>query len=51
MLTVEELAENLKVHKITVLRHIRNGKIKAIRMGKFWRVNEEEVERIKREGF
>ena len=50
MLTVEEVATQLKVHKITILRHIRNGNIKAVRVGKFWRIGEDEAERIKSNG-
>ena len=51
MLTVEELAKELKVHKITVLRNIRNGKIRAIKYGKSWRISEEELLRIQKDGF
>lgn len=51
MLTIKEVAENLKVCQMTVFRAIYSGKIKAVKMGKGWRVSKEEVERIKREGF
>lgn len=51
MLTTTELAKELKVSRITIFRAIYCGKIKAIKIGNGWRVSEEEVERIKREGF
>lgn len=37
-LTVEEIAKNLKVSKMTVLRHIYDGKIEAYRFGRSWRI-------------
>ena len=51
MLTVQELAKELGIHKETVLRNIRKGKIKAIKYGKLLRISEEELARIQREGF
>ena len=51
MLTTTELAKALNVSLPTIFRAIYSGKIKAVKMGKGWRVSEEEVERIKKEGF
>ena len=39
-------AEMLGVHKVTVIRWIKEGKIKAIRIGREFRVPEDEVKRL-----
>lgn len=44
--TVQEVAELLKIHKSTVFAMIRGGKLKAIRIGRLWRVKKEELERM-----
>ena len=51
MLTIQEVADILRVHRMTIFRHLSSGTIKGIRVGKSWRISEEELERIKREGF
>lgn len=51
MFTVKEIAEMLKVNPMTIFRALNNGKIKGVKFGGIWRVSEEEVERLKREGF
>lgn len=51
MLTVKELAEELNVCRLTIMRHLAKGTISGIKMGKSWRISQEEFERIKREGF
>ena len=38
LLTVEEAAEELKLHPKTVLRHIREGRLGATRVGKAYRI-------------
>lgn len=49
--TLEEVAIELKVHKETVRRWIKQGKVKVLRLGhRTVRITEEELERIKREG-
>lgn len=50
MLTIKEVAEALKVHRITILRRLINGSIKGIKIGNSWRISEEELERIKQNG-
>ena len=50
MFTIKEVALILKVTEMTVFRHIHSGKIKAIKVGKSWRINESEIKRIKRCG-
>lgn len=43
-LTVLEVAERMRVSKMTVYRLIRAGKIPAVRVGKSFRVREEDLE-------
>jgi excisionase family DNA binding protein len=42
-LTANEVAERLKVHPKTVLGWIRSGELKAVRVGKSWRLLEPDV--------
>lgn len=37
--TVDQIAEILKIHPKTIQRYIREGKLKAVKMGKSWRVS------------
>ncbi len=37
-LTVEQVAELLQVHWQTVLNYIKNGKLKAVKLGKGYRI-------------
>ena len=37
--TIEELAEILKIKKVTLYRMARAGKIPAVKIGKVWRVS------------
>ena len=46
MKTVKELAEYLRVESHAVLRWIKQGKIKAFKFGKDWRISEEEFKFI-----
>lgn len=50
MNTIEQLAEELKANPLTVRKWIKSKRIKAIKLGNHWRVSDEELERIKREG-
>lgn len=43
---IGEVAEILTIHKKTVWNFIKEGKIKGIKMGKFWRITEDEVKRL-----
>lgn len=38
-LTPEQVAEKLKVKKITIYRMARSGKLPAIKFGKSWRIS------------
>ena len=51
MLTVKEIAKELGVHQNTIFRHLNNGNIKGVKIGGVWRVDEKELEKIKKEGY
>jgi len=46
LLTTEQVADLLQVHPFTVLKYIKSGKIKAIKLGRVWRIRESDVERF-----
>ena len=46
MLTVQEVAEILRVHYSTAMRLITEGQIKGIKIGRQWRIPRSEVERL-----
>ena len=43
-LTVEQVAELLQIHWQTVLNYIKNGKLKAVKLGKGYRISKEELD-------
>ena len=51
MYTVNEVAEILKVQPMMIYNALYDGRIKGIKIGRVWRIQEEEVQRIMREGF
>ena len=42
--TLEELMEVLQVTRRTLYNYIKTGKLKAAKMGKYWRVTEKQLE-------
>ena len=46
VLTTDEAIQYLKVSKPTLLKHIRLGKIKAIKVGRDWRFLQSELYRF-----
>ena len=50
LLTLEEVALELRLHAESVRRYVRNGRIRAVRFGRNYRVYRGEVERVKKEG-
>ena len=50
MYNIDQVAEMLRLCRITVFRYIKSGKIKAIKIGKEWRIKQDEIDRIMREG-
>lgn len=45
-MTVAEVADRLRLHQMTVRRHIRSGRLRSVRAGGRIRVREEDVERF-----
>ncbi len=43
IITVEELASLLGVHRITVYRHLKENKLPGFKIGRVWRFNREEI--------
>lgn len=43
VLTVSQVAEMLQIHPITARKYVREGKIKAKKMGRQWRVTRSAV--------
>ena len=46
MLTVTEVAKQFSVSRQTVLKWINNGKIKAVKVVKVYRIPKEEIDRL-----
>jgi excisionase family DNA binding protein len=44
LLTVQEVAEKLKVHENTVYRYIQEGKLKTVRAGDLYRIRVSDLE-------
>lgn len=44
LLTVEQVAKLLQVHWQTVLNYIKGGKLRAVRLGKGYRIEKEELD-------
>lgn len=44
--TPQEVADKLKVNIRTIYRWIREGKLKAVKIGDLWRISESELERF-----
>ena len=46
LLTVEEVAQTLRVNRKTVERLIRMGRLRAIRIGRLWRIPRESLDEL-----
>ncbi len=46
ILTVEQVAQVLQVHPFTVLKFIKQGKLKAAKLGRVYRIRRSEVDRF-----
>lgn len=44
--TVDELAKLLKLHPETIRRYLKKGKIEASKMGKRYRISDEDLKRF-----
>ena len=49
ILTVDELSEYLQVHRTTIYRLLKHGKLPGFRVGSDWRFNLEAIDRWCRE--
>jgi len=47
-LTVEELSDLLQIHRGTIYRLLKEGKLPGFRLGSDWRFSAEEIERWQR---
>jgi excisionase family DNA binding protein len=45
-LTVEQVAQALQVHWQTVLNYIKSGKLRALRLGKGYRISQEDLQKF-----
>ena len=50
VLTTDEAIQYLKVSKPTLFKHIRYGKIKAVKVGREWRYLQSELYRFLKKG-
>ncbi len=50
MYSLKDAAILLGVHVNTIRRWIKEGKIKAVKMGKNWKIPSEEMNRVSKEG-
>lgn len=46
ILTVEQAAEYLQIHKVTVYKYIRAGLLPAVKLGKVYRIYRKDVEAL-----
>ncbi len=44
LMTTREIAKYLKLHQITVLKHVSEGKIPAVRIGRVWRFDKKAID-------
>jgi len=42
--TLEEVADILKVTRRTLYSYVKEGKLQAVKMGKYWRVSEQSLQ-------
>lgn len=42
--TIEEVTDVLKVSRRTIYTYLKEGKLKAVKIGKYWRVSEENLQ-------
>jgi excisionase family DNA binding protein len=46
-LTLDEVAELFRVHRGTVYKWVRSGKLRAVRVAATWRIPEEVIDELK----
>jgi len=50
MLTLREVSELLNLHINTIRNYVKKGKLRAVMFGRVWRVEEKDVERVRKQG-
>jgi len=48
--TIDEIAEILKVTQRTIYNYIKSGSLKAIKIGKYWRIKHSDLEQFLEKG-
>ncbi|MFC1655883.1 helix-turn-helix domain-containing protein [Patescibacteria group bacterium] len=51
LLTSEQVSQILQVHPFTVLKYIKEGKLRGLKLGRVWRIRESDVEKFLEERF
>ena len=46
LFTIEEVAKHLKISKATVRRHIKEGRLKAVKIGRIVRISAKEIKSL-----
>lgn len=49
MISIQQAAKELNVCEKTIRNYIKNGQIKAVKIGGLYRISEEEIKRLKGE--
>jgi excisionase family DNA binding protein len=44
LLTPEQVADRLQISRVTVMDYLRKGRLKGHRVGRLWRIKEEDLE-------
>lgn len=44
LLTPEQVADRLSISRLTVMRYLRTGTLRAVKVGRLWRVRESDLE-------
>lgn len=44
--TLDEIAEILSVTRRTIYSYVKDGKLEAIKVGKFWRVRKDQLDKF-----
>lgn len=48
--TTEQVAKLLQIHPLTVLKYINSGKLRAVKLGRVYRVTETNLQKFLEEG-
>ena len=50
LLTVQQVMSRLQVSDETVYRHVKSGKLRAIRVGRLWRIPSDALDELLKKG-